>query len=175
MDARNTTNKTALYFEQYQKGLTVTAIAKKFGTSRETVNTYLKKHDKYKPRGRGNKLTKKQGRVITPPATIEAERINFYASSELLDRLQSIGGYLNRTDRLIAAIEDYLALKVKDRPQANPKHVVNDRTIALNLPVSLKQKLDREYKTEANKTRTEKIIAAIELFCHKHKVWVAGH
>lgn len=171
MSIKDLDNKTAVFFEEYQKGLPIAAIALKFGTSRQTVTEYLKKHDKYKPRGKGNKLTKNQGRVIVPRKKLPPRtNISFYLPKDLLDRLNLIGGYLNQTARFIAAINNYLDLKVRDRPKAENSPKVGDRHFCLDLPKSLAKKLDRPYKTELNKTRTDKIIASVELLCKKHKV-----
>lgn len=171
MSIKDLDNKTAVFFEEYQKGLTIAAIARKFGTSRQTVTEYLKKHDKYKPSGRGNKLTKNQGRVIVPREKLPPRtRISFYLPKELLDRLNSIGGYLNQSQRFIAAIKNYVDLNVRDRPKVENSPKLGDRHFCLDLPESLAKELDRQYKTELNKTRTDKIIASVELFCKNHKV-----
>ena len=168
------TNKTYLYFEKYRDGMKLKDIAQHFGRSINTIKKYLEDHPDYRPRGRGNKISKANGRVL-PKNTGKSinkntKQVTFYCNQQLLDRLDLINSIDTRKAKYIAAIEDYLKLNCRDRPKANLSSTVKDRLVKFNCPNKLLTRLDRNYKSEANKTRTDKIIAAIELFCKNHEV-----
>lgn len=161
-------NQTALYFEKYQEGYTITQIADHFERSRPTIYKYLEKHPKYEPSGAGNKITKEQGRVL-PKNTgksinEDSSQLVFRCPDELYDRLNNLLPLETLKDKLIKAIEQYLDLKVSDRPKTKIKSKNSNSFHSSKIPNKLIDKLNQSYKSEKNQTRQDKITAAIELF-----------
>ena len=105
-------NKSALFFEQYQKGRTITEIADMFSTTRTTVTKYLKKHDKYVPQGHGNRLPYEKRNLPTKPESQRVANttrlITVNVPYDLLDNLDCLPENKNRTEKILEGIQLYI-------------------------------------------------------------------
>lgn len=147
------------YFADYEKGMTIIGIARKYEKSRNTILKYLRKIPEFKQPGSGNH-TKGSNRVIGNVREEETQVISICLSHELKQRLDLAPGR-NRTEKIQQAIKQYLDLKVADRPKPKHKNTVKDWKTRAAINSNLVKKLDR---TNKKATRYSKIVAAVELF-----------
>lgn len=168
-------NKTFLYYEKHQEGLSLTAIAKYFGRSINTIKSHIEKHPDYIKPGPGNFQPKPKGsRIVGTNKSVNYKTKNlvFNCPQCLLDRLDLIPS-VTRKEKYLKAIKQYLDLKKSDRPLATLQaSKLRDPQIKFLCPEKLINKLD-EHKQKNQKdkklaSRTSKIIAAIELFCQSN-------
>ena len=108
-------NKTALYFEKHQQGLTVKEIAEHFNRSVNTVRKYLAEHPKYEPPGRGNRVKAEDRNIyrVKKKVTDVNKHVTFYCPPALLDRFDGLPISGSRTDKLIEAMK--LLIKNHDK------------------------------------------------------------
>ncbi|WP_319422407.1 hypothetical protein [Pleurocapsa sp. FMAR1] len=164
----DSTNKTFIYYQMYKEGLTLTEIARHFNKSINTIKTYIRKHPKYKNPGSGNRLSKLDRNTVKKDKSINdsTKQLSFYCPESLLDRIKLTPG-IKLKDRYINAFEQYLKLKVKDRPASKLKATASDKKVNFLCPSYLVDKLDN---TNKKLTRSQKIIAALELICESNNI-----
>lgn len=172
----DSTNKTFIYYEMYDQGFTLTQIAKHFGRSINTIKAHIRHHPKYKDPKPGNRLTKDRRNTATKSKSKndKTKQLSFYCPEILLERIKLTPG-IKLKDRYIKALEQYLKLSFKKRPEPKLKAISSDKKVNFLCPEKLVTGLDEPDKKRIEKTgsdlnRSQKIVAALELFCESHNV-----
>ncbi len=165
-------NKTALYFQKLEELQTISAVARYFDRSINTIKKYLEKHPEFVPPGRGNKIKKEDGRILPKNAgrLLNTKQVVFYCPEALNDRIEKIKISKFKRAKYEKALELYLDLDPSDRPRVKNKSTTKDFFTKFYCPIPLFLRLDQFHEDEPNISKNEKIIAAIELFCEKSGV-----
>ena len=151
------------YFEDYQNGMTIIDICRKYGKSRNTVVKYLKQNKDYQPPGYGYHITG-DARKLTNLKGKETKLISFNCPIELLELLAFSPGK-NKTERIHLAVKDYLEVPAKQRYVSRYKISADIpyKNTKVELETKLLKKLDR-----SKQDRSSKLIAAIEQYLVKN-------
>lgn len=165
-------NKTAIYYDMYSSGSTISDIARHFDRSINTVKKYLREHPEYVDPGSGNRLKKSDRKVGKKKYYhVGAKQLNFRCPQELLQRIDLVPGK-NRKSKYLQAFKLYTRKLPKNRFHPQLKSTSKDPLISFYCPQEIVDILDDNTDIE-NKdilSRNQKFIASLELLLKKHDV-----
>lgn len=161
MKEHQAVEKTFLYYQLYESGISVKDIAKRYSVTIDSVIKELDKHPLYK--GLPDTKVRYQTRSRSEYPTDNCQQVKFYCPKYLEQALKAIPG-TNRRAKLIEAIEDYLASD--NKKLAVTQTTGKDKAIGFLCPKYLIDELDSLSETKVRRSRL--IIAAIEMFIAKN-------
>ena len=163
-------NKTAIYYEAYKSGATISDIARHFDRSINTVKKYLREHPKYEDPGSGNH-TKRGSTGVKPNKYYHqgSKQLTFNCPQELLEKIDLVPGR-NRKDKYLKAFKLYTRKLPKNRSAPVATFDKTDVSISFYCPQDLVDKLDsnKDVPKSLILSRNKKFIAALELLIEKH-------